>query len=97
MDDATPYAEKLPLRRLLVMPWRWSRRVWLVIAACSPVWYYLSSGPVLATAFWLREKTGWNEFYFVMVCYLPLLLLPRWIWDAYIEWWVNLLDTVGPG
>jgi hypothetical protein len=60
--------------------------------------YVPSSGPVLAIAFWLREATGWDGFYNVMWLYYPLL-----IWghgtpiDAYIEWWVELLGTVGPG
>lgn len=62
--------------------------------------YVLSSGPVLAIAFWLREATGRDEFYAALYGYYPLLVLPPapagplgW----YIEWWVNLLGTVGPG
>jgi hypothetical protein len=58
----------------------------------------VSSGPVLAAAFWLREVTDRNEFYSVMYFYYPLLALghdnPT---DAYIEWWVKLFGTVGPG
>jgi hypothetical protein len=60
--------------------------------------YVPSSGPVLAAAFWLRESTGWDGFYAVMLIYLPLLALGH---DnaigAYIDWWVKLLGTVGPG
>jgi hypothetical protein len=60
--------------------------------------YVLSSGPVLATAFWLREATGWNGFYAVMYLYYPLLAPGRFgPLDAYIEWWVKLFGTVGPG
>jgi hypothetical protein len=60
--------------------------------------YIPSSGPVLASAFWLREATGWDGFYWVMFIYLPLLALghdnPI---DDYIEWWVEFFGTVGPG
>lgn len=67
------------------------------LVACVAL-YVPSSGPVLATAFWLREATGWNGFYAVMLLYYPLLWLPH---DnpivRYIEWWVELFDTVGPG
>ena len=60
--------------------------------------YVLSSGPVLATAFWLREKTGWDGFYAVMFLYLPLLWLGHdQPVDAYIEWWAWLIGAPGPG
>ena len=60
--------------------------------------YLLSSGPVLATAFWLRETTGWDAFYGVMWVYYPLIVLGHdHPIDAYIEWWVKLFGTVGPG
>jgi hypothetical protein len=59
--------------------------------------YPLSSGPVLAAAFWMREATGIDAFYSVMWLYFPILKLPRPLWDAYIGWWVNLFGTVGPG
>jgi hypothetical protein len=59
--------------------------------------YLLSSGPVLAVAFWLREATGWDGFYLVMWVYYPILVT-RFTWAKdYIEWWVNLLGAVGPG
>ena len=67
-----------------------------VLAAA--ILYIPSSGPVLATAFWLRERTGWDGFYAAIWLYFPLL-----IWghgnpvQHYIEWWVKLLGTVGPG
>ncbi len=71
---------------------------WMFLILMIPVMYLLSSGPVLATAFWLREATGWDGFYAVMFLYLPLFALGH---DnplgAYIEWWVELFDTVGPG
>ena len=61
--------------------------------------YVLSSGPVLAIAFRLREATGWDGFYGAMLVYYPLLALGH---DspmmAYIEWWVvDVFHTVGPG
>lgn len=60
--------------------------------------YVPSSGPVLATAFWLREATGWDGFYAVIWFYFPLFVFGRWEpLDAYIEWWVELFGTVGPG
>ena len=70
----------------------------ILIILITPVIYVLSSGPVLAAAFWLREATGWDGFYAAVFFYLPLLFLGH---DnpiaAYIEWWVDLFDTVGPG
>jgi len=36
--------------------------------------YVPSSGPILATAFWLREATGWDGFYAAMWLYFPLLI-----------------------
>lgn len=60
--------------------------------------YVASSGPVLAASFWLREATGWDGWYATMYLYFPLLFLghdnPI---DAYIEWWVRMFQTVGPG
>lgn len=71
---------------------------WTVAALLVLAGYVLSSGPVLATAFWLREATGWNVFYAVMWIYYPLIAMghdnPI---DAYIEWWVRAFGTVGPG
>jgi hypothetical protein len=32
------------------------------------------SGPVLATAFWLRELTDWVGFYAAMWLYYPLIV-----------------------
>jgi hypothetical protein len=60
--------------------------------------YVLSSGPVLAVAFWLRDKTGWESFYAVMWVYYPLLILahntPA---ESYFLWWTDLLGTSFPG
>ncbi len=71
---------------------------WTLTIAAAAVLYVLSIGPVLATAFWLREATGWNGFYTVMFVYYPLLAPGRFEpLDAYIEWWVELFGTVGPG
>ena len=60
--------------------------------------YLLGSGPILATAFWLREATGWNGFYAALWLYAPLWFIglfepDDWV-SEYIEWWVNLLLTV---
>jgi hypothetical protein len=74
-----------------------SSRTIVAIAVCV-VAYLLSSGPVLATAFWLREATHWEGFYMAMWLYAPLLLLgPNNVMGDYIEWWVELFGTVGPG
>lgn len=64
--------------------------------------YVPSSGPVLATAFWLREATGWDGFYSAMFLYYPLIVWTRETplqepIHEYIEWWVELFGTVGPG
>ena len=78
-------------------PEKCSRSRFGVLAALAIPLYWLSSGPVLAAAFWLREATGVDAFYSVMWLYYPLLMLPRVLWDAYITWWVELFGTVGPG
>lgn len=70
---------------------------WPVSLVAILLIYALSSGPMLATAFWLREATGVDAFYHVMWLYVPVLMLPRPIWDGYISWWVDLFGTVGPG
>ena len=81
-------------------PHRRSRasRTIVTIAVCV-VAYLLSSGPILATAFWLREATHWDGFYMAMWLYAPLLYVfrPDSIVGDYIEWWVELFGTVGPG
>jgi hypothetical protein len=73
--------------------------VWMLIGGLiGLVGYVPSSGPVLAVAFWLRESTGWDGFYRVMYLYYPLLVWGHGnLIDSYIEWWVKLLGTVGPG
>ena len=72
---------------------------WLLLGLLSLVLYVLSSGPVIALGFWLRETTKWDGFYAVMWIYFPLLMFGH---DSlpmdYVEWWVNdVFDTVGPG
>lgn len=71
---------------------------WGVVVLLAAAGYVLSSGPILAAAFWLREATGWDGFYAVMWVYFPLVVLghnnPI---DVYIEWWVEFFGTVGPG
>jgi hypothetical protein len=77
---------------------RGSLALWGVMALLVCVAYVLSSGPVLASAFWLREATGRDGFYAVMWIYYPLIVFghdnPI---DTYIEWWVKFFGTVGPG
>lgn len=70
---------------------------WLAALVLATAAYVVSSGPVLAVAFWLREQTGWDGFYAVMWLYYPLLIRRTEPVDAYITWWVELFDTVGPG
>ena len=75
-----------------------SRARWIVaVLVIVFVLYPLSSGPVLATAFWLREATRIDAFYGVMWVYLPILKLPRSLWGPYVGWWVKLFGTVFPG
>jgi len=76
---------------------RSSYREWTILAVSAPILYLLSSGPVLAASFWLRDATGWDGFYATMWLYFPLIMAPGRPFDAYIEWWVRLLGTVGPG
>jgi len=78
---------------------RRGRSNWPLILLLVLIGYVLSSGPVLAICFWLREATGWDGFYAVMLLYFPLFILehnnPL---TVYIEWWVReVFNTVGPG
>ncbi|MCG6156737.1 hypothetical protein [Rubinisphaera margarita] len=79
-----------------------SHRIWLAIA-CLPLVYVLASGPLFGLAFWLRESTGYDEFYSVFYLYAPLFLwcpepLMDYVLGPYIEWWVvDVFHTVGPG
>lgn len=72
---------------------------WVVIVLAIPLFYVLSSGPIIALAFWLRESTGWDGFYQVLWLYYPIIILGHDNPLAYyIEWWVvEVFDTVGPG
>lgn len=76
---------------------RLGRRRWLAALACLPLAYFASSGPVLATAFWLREATGWDGFYATMYLYYPVLAWGGGLAMTYVEWWTRLFGTVGPG
>lgn len=72
---------------------------WIGVPCLAVVLYVLSSGPVLGTAFRLRESTHNDSFYLVMWVYYPLIIgghdTPAM---RYIEWWVvDVFDTVGPG
>ena len=75
--------------------WRFS---FPVAAILVPIVYVLSSGRVLATAFWLRQATRWDGFYAAMWLYYPLLWFgPGSVFWRYIGWWCELLDVRGPG
>lgn len=71
---------------------------WLTTLVVVVIAYVLSCGPVLSTAFWLREHTGRDEFYAAIWLYAPLFFVgPDSLLARYIEWWCKLLHTVGPG
>lgn len=72
---------------------------WIAAILAIPVVYVLSSGPVIAAAFWARETTGYDAFYAILWLYFPILILGHGNpVDAYIEWWVvDVFHTVGPG
>jgi hypothetical protein len=79
---------------------RWRFRSHLVNTAIAIVFYVLSSGPMLGLAFWLRERTGMDQFYAVMWLYYPVVVFAHKVSPIgkYIEWWVvNVFHTVGPG
>ena len=61
--------------------------------------YVLSSGPVLGLGLWLRDVTGWDGFYAVMVPYYPLLELGDGTpLGTSIGWWVGgVFDSSFPG
>lgn len=68
----------------------------LMLFVCALV-YGMSSGPVLATAFWLRDSTGWDGFYAAMWIYYPLLAFGIQPIGAYLGWWCWLFGTMPPG
>lgn len=65
----------------------------------SALVYVLSSGPVLATAFWLRDVTHWDGLYRVMWIYYPLLACGPLSYPiaVYLSWWCRLFGTAPPG
>jgi hypothetical protein len=71
---------------------------WMLALVVGLFVYVLSSGPVIAASFWMREATGWDGWYATMLLYYPLIALghdnPI---DWYIEFCVRLSGTVGPG
>lgn len=75
-------------------------RTHLLSVLISVAAYFVSSGPVLGLAFWLREKTGYDQFYAVMWLYYPVIRLYYSVEFVakYVEWWVvSVFHTVGPG
>lgn len=76
-----------------------SRFSWHLVLLLAPILYLLSSGPVIGIVFRLREATGWDQLYCLLVVYYPLFALGHGNpIDAYIEWWVvEVFHTVGPG
>ena len=75
-------------------------RAYLVNAVVAVMFYVFSSGPMLGLAFWLRERTGLDQFYAVMWLYYPVVILTHKVGPLgkYIEWWVvDVFKTVGPG
>jgi hypothetical protein len=83
--------ERRPIRRLFR---------YVTSALLGVMLYVLSSGPMLGLAFWLRERTGIDQFYAVMWLYYPLFKFrPVWeVVEKYVEWWVvDVFRTVGPG
>lgn len=92
MSDAIERSDETPSGRS-------QRGHWSGLIVAALVAYVLSSGPVLALGCWLRDKTDWNGFYAVFALYLPLLYTVGDVdaFEAYIRWWMNLLDTMPPG
>lgn len=71
---------------------------WMLALVVGLLLYVLSSGPVLAASFWLREATGWDGWYACGYHYYPLIAFghdnPI---DWYIGFWVWLFGAVGHG
>jgi hypothetical protein len=74
-----------------------SKRLQLGLLLMVPLAYMLSSGPTLATAFWLRDLTGWDGFYAAMWLYYPLGAMTGHSFDPYIGWWIQLIGSTPPG
>lgn len=75
-----------------------ARGIILVLLAI-PLFYVLSSGPMIGLGCWLREATRWDSFYLVFYLYYPCFIFGRdSLIEMYIEWWVvDIFHTVGPG
>jgi hypothetical protein len=76
---------------------RWSR--WLAVVAALIPAYLFSSGPIIALGCWLRDRTGHEWFYAVLILYYPVLYLigDVDVVEAYIMWWMKLFGTMPPG
>jgi len=98
MPDEPPPADPLPPRLRGFAVWRWKGGTRIALVAVSPVLYVLSSGPVLTSAFRLREVTHSDLWYMALWIYVPMFwALPRSVWDPYLTWWCHVTGTVGPG
>ena len=90
-----------PSKRPAFVEWL-SRRTWRFWLASAPVLYALSSGPVMAIAFSLRDTTHHDGWYAVLLAYYPLLILDEkspagLLVRVYLGWWCWLFNTLPPG
>ena len=69
---------------------------WCLILASALAIYILTSGPIIATAFRLRELTGRNGYYDVIYAYVPLMALGGQPFQAIIRWWLTMFRVVDP-
>lgn len=89
--EPTP-AAPIPFRRLLLMPWRWSRWIWVVILPLMLLSYPLSVGPVV----WLSEAGYISDSAadIAEFAYEPLSMAAEFCppielaLAVYIDWWL---------
>mgnify|MGYP001137166515 CR=1 FL=1 len=78
-------------------PWHFVYWTMLVLVV-GLMAYVASSGPVLAVSFWLREAPRWDGWYATMLFYYPLIALGHGNpIDAYVDFCLRAIGTVGPG
>jgi hypothetical protein len=79
-----------PPRRNWLAVWRWKWRTWLLL---SPVWYFLSSGPMIVLAGQIAYLTGWQWLaWAVLFFYMPLNWIAGSVSNPYIRAWLWMFD-----
>ncbi len=77
MPTAPEPAARLPFRRLVLMPWRWSRWILVLLVALSPILYLSSAVPVVYVLRKCGVKRSSTAFNAMVIAYYPLVWIER--------------------